>query len=145
MRRPVVQRRDLLYPPSRVGGCNMILAKLAVATLAFGVAAGPAVEAPVRQLSVQQRAAATQAYVRPTTDCIASSVVANVRFRKEDPAANLGDLIVEAVPDCLGQVRAMIAAYDRYFGDGAGEEFFMGPYLDLLPNVLLRQTRSRPE
>jgi hypothetical protein len=123
----------------------MLLAKLAAATLAFGVAAGPTVEAPLRQLSVQQRNAATQAYVRPATDCIASSVVANTRFRKDDPAANLGDLIVEAVPDCLGPVRAMIAAYDRYFGEGAGEEFFMGPYLDLLPNVLMRRTKSLPE
>jgi hypothetical protein len=27
----------------------------------------------------------------------------------------------------------MIDAYDRFFGDGAGEAFFMGPYLDALP------------
>ena len=27
----------------------------------------------------------------------------------------------------------MIEAYDRYFGDGEGEAFFMGPYLDVLP------------
>ena len=24
-------------------------------------------------------------------------------------------------------------AYDRHFGDGTGEAFFMGPYLDALP------------
>jgi hypothetical protein len=120
----------------------MILAKLVVATLTFGVAMGPGVEAPVRQLSLQQRNAATQIYVRPVTDCIANSVVSDGRFRKEDPAAGLGDLIVEAVPKCLELVRAMIAAYDHYFGEGAGEEFFMGPYLDVLPNVLVKRIRS---
>jgi hypothetical protein len=116
----------------------MILAKLAAATMTFGVAMGPGVEAPVRHLPLQQRNAATQIYVRPVTDCIAGSVVSDGRFRKEDPAANLGDLIVDAVPKCLEPVHAMIAAYDRYFGDGSGEEFFMGPYLDGLPNVLVK-------
>ena len=37
------------------------------------------------------------------------------------------------MPSCVGPVRAMIDAYDRYFGDGTGEAFFMGPYLDALP------------
>jgi hypothetical protein len=123
----------------------MIVTKLAVATLAIGVAVGSAPEAPVSQLSMQQRNAATQAYVRPATECIANSVMSNARFRHDDPAAGLGDLIVEAVPTCLGPVRAMIAAYDRYFGEGAGEKFFMGPYLDLLPNVLLRRTKTLAE
>src|SRR5262245_21029780 len=120
----------------------MILAKLAVATVTISVAMGPAVEAPVHQLSLQQRNAATQAYVRPVTDCIASSVTANARFRKEEPTANLGDLIVEAVPQCLEPVRAMIAAYDHYFGEGTGQDFFMGPYLDVLPNVLVKRMKS---
>jgi len=116
----------------------MILAKLAAVTLTFGVAMGPGLEAPVRHLPLQQRNAATELYVRPVTDCIAGSVVADTRFRKEDPEANLGDLIVDAVPKCLQPVHAMIAAYDRYFGDGSGEKFFMGPYLDVLPNVLIK-------
>ena len=123
----------------------MILAKLAAATLTFGVAMGPGVEAPVRHLPLQQRNAATQLYVRPVTDCIAGSVVSDVRFRKEDPAANLGDLIVDAVPKCLGPVHAMIEAYDRYFGDGSGEQFFMGPFLDVLPNLLVKTMKSVAE
>ena len=69
----------------------MILSKLAAATLILGVAVGSGVEAPVRHLSFEQRKAATQVYVRPVTDCIARSVVSDTRFRKEDPAANLGD------------------------------------------------------
>ena len=30
----------------------------------------------------------------------------------------------------------MIDAYDRFFGDGTGEAFFMGPYLDALPDAV---------
>jgi len=120
----------------------MILSKLAVATLVVQVAAGPGVEAPVRHLSIQQKDAATKAYVRSATDCIARSVAADARFRKDEPAANLGDLIVDAVPKCLAPVRAMISAYDQYFGEGSGEEFFMGPYLDVLPNVVIRRVKT---
>jgi len=28
------------------------------------------------------------------------------------------------------------------FGEGSGEEFFMGPYLDVLPNVLMKRVRA---
>jgi hypothetical protein len=30
----------------------------------------------------------------------------------------------------------MIDAYDRYFGEGEGQAFFMGPYLDVLPTAV---------
>jgi hypothetical protein len=30
----------------------------------------------------------------------------------------------------------MVDAYDRYFGDGSGEAFFMGPYLKVLPGAI---------
>jgi hypothetical protein len=123
----------------------MIVAKLAIATSIISVAMGSGVDTPPGRLSVQQLNAATQAYMRPATDCIANSVVSNPRFRKQDPAANLADLIVEAVPNCVEPLRAMIAAYDRYFGEGAGEKFFMGPYLDLLPNLLLKKTKAVAE
>ena len=67
-----------------------------------------------------------------------SCVSADSRFRKDDPAANLGELIVDAVPKCLTPVRAMIDAHDRYFGEGSGEEFFMGAYLDALPDAVTK-------
>jgi hypothetical protein len=120
----------------------MILAHLVAATLTLGAAAGPTVNGPVQHLSLQQRNAATQAYVRPATDCIANGVMSDARFRKAHPDANLGDLIVDAVPKCVQPLQAMIAAYDRYFGDGAGEEFFKGPYLDLLPHLLLKKANA---
>ena len=70
--------------------------------------------------------------MRSATECIARTVAADPRFRQA-PHTELGDLIVASVPSCVGPVRAMIDAYDRYFGDGTGEAFFMGPYLDALP------------
>jgi hypothetical protein len=42
------------------------------------------------------------------------------------------------MPPCAQQMRAMIDAYDRYFGEGSGEAFFMGPYLDLLPKAVTK-------
>ena len=123
----------------------MILSKLVAATLFIGAAAGPVVEAPAaRQLSMQQKNAAAQVYVAPATDCIARSVSADTRFRSEQPTHGLGELIVDAVPKCLKPVRAMIDAYDRYFGEGTGEDFFMGPYLDVLPNAIVRQMKASP-
>src|SRR5262245_9173872 len=123
----------------------MILSKLAAASLVLAVATGPDVEAPVSQLSLQQKNAAAQVYVRSATDCIGRNVSADVRFRRADPADKLADLIVDAVPKCLAPVHAMIDAYDRYFGAGAGEEFFTGPYLDVLPRVLSRRMNANSE
>jgi hypothetical protein len=43
---------------------------------------------------------------------------------------------------CLVNVRAMIDTYDRLFGEGSGEAFFMGPYLDLLPKMIVRRVNG---
>jgi hypothetical protein len=44
--------------------------------------------------------------------------------------------------NCVVPVRAMIDAYDRYFGEGEGEAFFMGPYLDVLPSAVGKWVRD---
>src|SRR6188472_1714582 len=106
-----VPRKETCCILRRGWGLNMILSKLAAATLVVGVA-GSVGETPTHQLSLQQRDAATRAYVRSATDCIARTVVSDTRFRKDNPASNLGDLIVDSVPKCLDPVRAMIAAHD---------------------------------
>jgi hypothetical protein len=112
----------------------MILSKLAGTALIISVAAGPTVETDGNvRLSLQQKNAAVQVLMRSATECIARTVAADPRFRGQAPHAELGDIIVASVPSCVGPVRAMIDAYDRYFGDGSGEAFFMGPYLDALP------------
>jgi hypothetical protein len=123
----------------------MILSHLAAASLVVAVATGPLVEPSVERLSLQQRDAATRIFMRSATDCIVRGVASDNRFRKDDPAANLGDLIVDAVPKCLRPVRAMIDAHDRYFGDGSGEEFFMGVYLDALPNAVIKAIQKGAE
>ena len=117
----------------------MILAKLAGAALVVSVATGPMIEpngAALQRMSMQQKNAALQPLLRSATECIARTVAADPGFRREAPNENLGDLIVASVPSCIAPVRAMIDAYDRYFGEGTGEAFFMGPYLDVLPGAV---------
>ena len=115
----------------------MILAPLAGATLLVSVATGPLVEpkgAPA-QLTLTQKTVALQPLMRSATDCIARTVAGDRRLGAA-PSPDLSDLIVASMPSCVAPVRAMIEAYDRYFGEGTGESFFMGPYLDVLPNAV---------
>jgi hypothetical protein len=114
----------------------MLLAPLLGTALIVAVATDPLHDPAVTgHLSAQQKSAATQPLVRAATDCIVHAVVTDPRYGKK-PAVGLGDLIVQSMPTCVGPVRAMIDAYDRYYGDGTGEAFFMGPYLDVLPKVV---------
>ncbi|SRR5258708_6367828 len=119
----------------------MLLAPLAGAALLVSVATGPAVEpqGSPAQLSAQQKNAAMQPLVRSATECIARVVTDDPRFGKAMPS-DLGDLIAESIPSCIRPVRAMIDGYDRYFGKGAGEAYFMGPYLDILPTAVSKWT-----
>jgi hypothetical protein len=96
----------------------------------------------LNELSVQQKNAAAQKSVQSATDCIARTVAADPRYRT---AADLGDLIVDSMPACLGPVRSMIDVYDQYFGDGIGEAFFVGPYLDLLPKAIIKRVGDHKE
>jgi hypothetical protein len=119
----------------------MIVAPLLGAALFINAATGPAVgpSAGEADLSLRQKAAATEPLVRSATDCIVQAVTADPRFAAEQRAA-VGDLIVESIRSCRTPVRAMIDAYDRYYGEGSGEAFFMGPYLDVLPKAVLAGT-----
>jgi hypothetical protein len=114
----------------------MLVQPLAGMLLIVNGATGPAIapESPASHLSPQQKSAAMQPLVHSATECITRAVGSDPRLGKRAPG--LGDLIVEAVPSCLTQVRAMIDAFDRYFGEGSGETFFMGPYLDALPTTV---------
>jgi hypothetical protein len=121
----------------------MILAPLAGAVLVMSIAIGPAVEpqGSATQMTAQQKNAAMQPLVRSATECIARAVTGDPRFGNNIPS-NLGDLITDSIPACVRSVRAMIDGYDRYFGEGAGEAFFMGPYLDVLPTVVSKWTEG---
>jgi hypothetical protein len=111
---------------------------VAVATGPFDASSGPPM------LSAQQKMAATAPLVRSATECIVRAVAADPRYGAE-PTAKLGDLIVASMPSCITPVRAMIDAYDRYFGQGSGEAFFMGPYLDVLPKAVTEGAKNEPE
>ncbi len=106
------------------------------AALVVTVATGPAdPSAHDTKLSMQEKMAATEPAIRSATDCITHAVVADPRYRTEPNS--LGDLIVASMPACVTPVRAMIDTYDRYYGEGTGEAFFMGPYLDVLPKAVV--------
>src|SRR5437899_7647575 len=119
----------------------MILAPLTATALVVSVATSPITDPTgLPTLTVQQKSAAMQPLMRSATECIARTISADPRFGK--PHADLGDLIVDSMPHCAAQVRTMIQAYDRYYGDGEGEAFFMGPYLDLLPSAVSNWVRD---
>jgi hypothetical protein len=115
----------------------MILAALVATSLVVPIAVDrSALSAPLHRgpaLSLQQKRAAMTPLISSATECIARTVSADPRFPRVVNAIEVNDLIVESVPSCVESVRSMIDAYDRLFGDGSGESFFMGPYLDALP------------
>jgi hypothetical protein len=120
----------------------MFVAPLFGAALVVAVATDPLHDATAdARLSLQEKAAATEPLVRSATQCIVRAVTASPRYRGRVDA-QIGDLIVDSMPTCLTPVRAMIDAYDRYYGDGAGAAFFMGPYLDVLPKAVAVGTHS---
>jgi hypothetical protein len=119
----------------------MIVASLLGAALVVNVAAGPFTGSAAGEasLSIQEKTATTEPLVRSATDCIVRAVTSDPRFAAE-PRGAVGDLIVESIRSCRTPVRAMIDGYDRTYGEGAGEAFFMGPYLDVLPTAVLAGT-----
>jgi hypothetical protein len=122
----------------------MLLAPLVGTTLLIAVTAESLNNAGnPAHLSMQEKMAATEPLVRSATDCIVHAVIADPRYG-DDQSAQLGELIVDSMPTCVKQVRAMIDAYDHYYGDGSGEAFFMGPYLDVLPKAVSAVTKKTP-
>jgi len=113
----------------------MILPALTAIPLLFLTAATPDSDL-LRQpthLSSQERNAAVQPSINRATECVARSVAASPHA---SDASQLGNLIVDSMPPCADLMRAMIATYDDYFGEGTGEAFFSGPYLDVLPTAI---------
>ena len=115
----------------------MILSALAGASLLVLTAATPDVDLDSMRahLTHQQRSAAVQPAITRATECVARSVVADPR---SSDASKLGDLIVDSMQACADLMRSMIDTYDQYFGDGTGEAFFSGPYLDVLPTAITK-------
>jgi hypothetical protein len=122
----------------------MILAPLFGTALVITVATGPFdPSAHETRFTSQERTAATEPLIRSATECIVRAVAADPRYGAQH--GGLGDLIVASMPACVTPVRAMIDAYDRYYGEGTGEAFFMGPYLDVLPKAVMEAAPKEPE
>jgi len=117
----------------------MMLATLVGSALIVAMASEPLNDANgAVNLSSQQKNALIAPLVRSATQCVVHAVVADPRYgAKTAVERELGDLIVASMPSCGRAVRAMIDAYDRYYGEGAGKAFFMGPYLDALPQAVV--------
>jgi hypothetical protein len=117
-------------------GDQMLIAPLFGTALILAVATDPQRDPASRvDLTTREKLAATDPLVRSATQCIVHAVTQNPRYAGGGDR-QLGDLIVNSMPSCLTSVRAMIDAYDRYYGEGTGEVFFMGPYLDALPKAV---------
>jgi hypothetical protein len=122
----------------------MLLAPLVGTAMVVAVAMEPLNNAgDPAHVSMQERMAATEPLVRSATSCIVQAVIADPRYGGSQ-SADLGDLIVDSMPTCVKPVRAMIDAYDRYYGEGSGEAFFMGPYLDVLPKAVTAGVKKTP-
>ncbi len=113
----------------------MILPAFTGASLLILTAATPEADLDTMRahLTHQERPAAVQPFITRATECVARSVAADPR---SSDGTKLGDLIVDSMPVCADLMRSMIDTYDQYFGDGTGEAFFSGPYLDVLPKAV---------
>jgi hypothetical protein len=103
----------------------------------------PADPAAWMQMSVRQKDAALLPLVERATACIIQRVTADPRYKSELRPDEVNDLIVDSIAACKRPVRAMINAHDRMYGNGSGEAFLVGPYLDVLPAAVVRQVRVK--
>jgi hypothetical protein len=77
------------------------------------------------------------------TDCIVRKVSADKRYGANIRPSGINDVIVDSISACARPVRAMVDAHNRMYGDGSGEAFLLGPYLDVLPAAVLQQVRVK--
>src|SRR5215471_16869273 len=89
----------------------------------------PEVPGGAAQMTSRQKNAAVRPLVRSATECVARTVSASPQFDGAIASGDINELIVDSMTSCVDAMRAMIDAYDRYYGIGAGETFFAGPYL----------------
>jgi hypothetical protein len=95
------------------------------------------------RMSVHQKDATLLPLVRRATDCVVRKVTADPRYQADMRPGDINDLIVDSIGACARPVRAMIDAHDRMYGNGSGEAFLLGPYLDVLPSAVVKQVKVR--
>lgn len=94
------------------------------------------------KLTLAQKDAAMRPLVTSATDCISGKIAADPRLQTASAGSAFNELIVETVPACADALRAMIQTFDELYGEGSGESYFMGPYLDGLPEAVTRRVKS---
>jgi hypothetical protein len=92
-------------------------------------------------MTAEQKSATLRRLIRSATDCVVRTVAADRRLPQSVSSGDVTPLIVDSMSSCVDDVRAMIDAHDRLYGEGSGEAFFMGPYLDLLPAAVQKSVR----
>ena len=97
------------------------------------------------RLSVPQKDAALLPLVQRATDCILRQVTADPRSSSDMRPEQINDLIVDSVAACRQSLHAMIRLHDRLYGDGTGEAFLLGPYLDVLPAAVIRRVKVKAQ
>ena len=123
----------------------MILQTLVGASLVVATAVEPGNSVTSRMpadISVQQKHTIMEPLIRSATDCVLTAVKADPRMQQSGDGADLREVIISAMPSCADRMRAMIEAHDRLYGEGSGELFFMGPYLDTLPTTVVKAVKS---
>lgn len=93
-------------------------------------------------MSVRQKDAKLLPLVRHATDCIVRKGFRRCALQGRLRPSEINDLIVDPMSACVGPVRAMIDAHDRLYNSGSGEAFLLGPYLDILPAVVVGQVKA---
>lgn len=124
----------------------MILAPLIGLSLVVTVAVDTVVPtSPMRSagaMTAQQKSTIMQPLVRSATECITRTVAADPRIRDSIKASDIRDLIVDSMPSCADAMRAMIDVHEQLYGEGSGESFFSGPYLDTLPAAVFSSVKD---
>ena len=125
----------------------MIAAALLSLSLAVSTTYEPEDLAPntyaraLAQMTPQQKFATLRPLVRSANDCVIHAIEADPRFRSV-AATDMNELIVSSMAPCAEAMRSMIDANDRLFGEGSGEAFFMGPYLEGLPLTINKMVKG---
>lgn len=95
------------------------------------------------ELSVRQKEAVLLPLVLRATDCIVRKVSADKRYGADIRPSDINDVIIDSISACARPVRAMVDAHNQMYGDGSGEAFLLGPYLDVLPAAVVQQVRVK--
>jgi hypothetical protein len=122
----------------------MILQTLVGASLVVAVAveSGKSVTSRMpAETTVQQKHVIMDPLVRAANECVLRAVNADPRMKSGDQP-DIREVIISVMPSCADRMRAMIDAHDQLYGEGSGEIFFMGPYLDTLPAAVIKAVKN---